>query len=398
MHSTRSKLRLTLMLGRHETPHSGLWVYGRNLVVSLIKELEVARATGDDISLHLALGGDELLRSDLARVGALAHSWVEIVPQSATSRKWGMVRDLLACFDRGNQEPAAKSVVHGTANMIPLLGSVPTVLSLHDLLQVFPFEPPRTMYQRVRASFYRILLGRLTRRASLVVTVHPRVKRLILKYFPWVRRVEVVYSGLDECFLRAPLPNVTRASSPYLLAFVSRDPRKNIEGALRAFAASRDAVAGLKLKVISSGAGPTAQCRELSKQFGIEKLIEVIEQVPQEDMPMLYAQSQGVLFPSRAEGFGYPIYEALSVGVPVVCEGELLIPELREAGSSFVFPCAAAEVSSITTAARAMLTRSFDSTARVQVAQRTREVVSADVAARKLLKLYREVLSESEAK
>lgn len=67
--------------------------------------------------------------------------------------------------------------------------------------------------------------------------------------------------------------------------------------------------------------------------------------LPAEDLPGLYAGARLFAFPSLYEGFGLPVLEAISSGVPVVCSNSSSLPEV--AGSSALF-CAPEDVETLT--------------------------------------------------
>ena len=63
-------------------------------------------------------------------------------------------------------------------------------------------------------------------------------------------------------------------------------------------------------------------------RFGIESQVKFLDYVNDDDLPYLYANAQSFVFPSLYEGFGLPVLEALSVGVPVVTSQISSLPEV----------------------------------------------------------------------
>jgi glycosyltransferase involved in cell wall biosynthesis len=61
---------------------------------------------------------------------------------------------------------------------------------------------------------------------------------------------------------------------------------------------------------------------------GLSGLFQFTGYVPEEDLPLIYAAAQALLYPSRYEGFGLPPLEAMACGTPVVCSNSTSLPEV----------------------------------------------------------------------
>ena len=131
-------------------------------------------------------------------------------------------------------------------------------------------------------------------------------------------RVEVAYPGVDPVFradgARADL------GRPYVLTVATLEPRKNLGTLADAYRLlARDNVS---LAVVGgAGWGPQPKL----DVPGVERL----GRVDDEELARLYRGAACVVYPSRFEGFGMPIVEAMACGAPVVAADE---PALREVG------------------------------------------------------------------
>jgi glycosyltransferase involved in cell wall biosynthesis len=140
----------------------------------------------------------------------------------------------------------------------------------------------------------------------------------------------------DERIMVAPigltrLPDVgapAEATDRYVLYVGTLHRRKGLDVLLRSWAS-----AAIPDDVTLVLAGPegnaSAELRELAAQLGIEKRLRWAGRVDDHELAVLYRDAAVACFPSRSEGFGLPLLEAMAAGVPVVATD---IPAFREVG------------------------------------------------------------------
>ena len=181
---------------------------------------------------------------------------------------------------------------------------VPYVLTVHDLSWL---ERPGdfTPYERVWHRLARV--GRLARRARMVVAVSEATRRAIARHWPNVERVEVVPSGIPA--LPPPGPRPAWLPERYVLCVGALEPRKAPDRLARAHARAREE--GLDAALVFAGRGRLA---DHIRGAGIH----VVEDADRATLATLYEHALALALPSHHEGFGFTALEAARAGVPVL--------------------------------------------------------------------------------
>jgi glycosyltransferase involved in cell wall biosynthesis len=189
--------------------------------------------------------------------------------------------------------------------------------------------------------FLGALIPRSLRRADLIVAPSEFTKQEIIRYYGDLEeKISVVYNAVaPEFFEERAMDLESRESirkkyhlpKTFLLYVGTLQPRKNIPALLKAFARIRaeDSELGLVLVGNRTGHHSDPEIDEALRRLGLESAVVFPGFVDQQDLPLVFAFARAFIFPSRYEGFGIPILEAMSQDVPVVASD---IPALREAG------------------------------------------------------------------
>jgi glycosyltransferase involved in cell wall biosynthesis len=190
------------------------------------------------------------------------------------------------------------ALVH-TQYALPFRCPCPAVVTIHDL----SFEHG-LMGRRDRLVFERVV-PHAARAAARVLTVSERTKRDLVEHYGIPpERIVVTPNGVDPAF--HPVTQDT-TSRPYALAVGAIQERKN-QGA--ALAAAREA--GLELVVVGPVKDGRAAAELREGGARLEGYVEV------ERLAELYRGAACLVQPSRYEGFGLPVVEAMASGTPVV--------------------------------------------------------------------------------
>lgn len=214
----------------------------------------------------------------------------------------------------------------------PVAGSIPTLLTVHDLSFVHYPEtfPPRLV------TYLSSVVPWSIRRATHVLADSQATKQDLVDLWRIpVDDITVLYSGVDERFrpvTEADLLALVRdkyalGDSPYLLSVGTVQPRKNYQMLIRAFKpVSANWPHNL---IIAGGTGWLADqmLTEVQNQ-GLTDRVRFLGFVDDVDLPALYSGASLFLFPSLYEGFGLPLLEAMACGVPTVTSNAASLPEV----------------------------------------------------------------------
>lgn len=110
-----------------------------------------------------------------------------------------------------------------------------------------------------------------------------------------------------------------RNPEPFLLAVSTLHPHKNLDGLLRAFAGFRKEHPEFRLIVCGIHGFFTGELLALRERLGLNDSVEFPGWIPNKDLHDLYARAGAFVYPSRFEGFGLPVLEAMAAGVPTAC-------------------------------------------------------------------------------
>jgi glycosyltransferase involved in cell wall biosynthesis len=215
------------------------------------------------------------------------------------------------------------------------------VVTFHDL---FAIEHPEC-YSAVYARWYRHLMGRLARNSLHLIAVSEYTKSRIVKLLGRnPDEITVIHNGLTTGCERAGEEKVAAArialnlpTRRYLLSLSSLEKRKNLRTTLEAWARIHPSLPGDTWLVL---AGPKADESVYGEQDLPVNLPRVLYTgwVPEEHLAGLYSGATLFLFPSLAEGFGFPLLEAMACGVRAIASNNSSLPEVGGDAVTYIDP------------------------------------------------------------
>ena len=226
-------------------------------------------------------------------------------------------------------------VVHSPAPLLLPSKGAAGVITIHDL--DFLAHPERTRAEMRHA--YPALVARHAAAADGIIVVSEHVAEKagrLLRIDP--ERISVCPHGIPRW---APSPRVEPGSPAgrYVLFLGTLEPRKNVDGLLAAYAgliARRPDAPPLKLAG-AAVAGATSWRNAISYPPLVGK-VDYHGYVSDGDRQAVYAGARLLVLPSFDEGFGMPVVEAMSLGIPVVASTRGALPEVSGGAALLVDP------------------------------------------------------------
>jgi glycosyltransferase involved in cell wall biosynthesis len=240
-------------------------------------------------------------------------------------------RPLVLAWEHGVPlRPRGGDLLHAPTLLAPPRGSRPLVVTVHDAV---PWTHPETLTPR-GVHWHRRMAERVVPTADALVVTTQAVADDLARVLPLPRRVLVAGAGVGPG-LAEPADSAARRTAVgvpdggYLLTVATLEPRKGLDVLLTALGRR----AGLPPLVIAGQPGwGGVRPEELARAQGVPpERVVVLGRLDDGDLAAVLHGATALVAPSRAEGFGLPVLEAMSAGVPVVSSDA---PALVEVGGN----------------------------------------------------------------
>ena len=316
-------MKIVLAAASFSSRISGVQRHAFNMVRCLLQQAEVS-------ALHLVVAP---WQRDLVRAAGLLPSprlitHIADMELSSLSRNLWYYQRLPELVTRLRAD-----VVHLTYPM-PVNAAAypcPTVVTLHDL---YPYEIPGN-FGFPKFFFNRFVLQQCLRNVDAIACVSDITAVLLQRYAPGVagKKAVRIYNCVEpELWAASGSPIAGWQGEPFLLCVAQHRRNKNIPLLLRTFARLRRyqlVDRSMKLVVIGITGPETPRIHQLISDLQLEAEVHFLEGLPEHELQWCYTHCEMLVVPSRTEGFGLPVAEALLAGCRVVCSD---IPAFREVG------------------------------------------------------------------
>ncbi|RIX45492.1 MAG: glycosyltransferase family 1 protein [Rhodocyclales bacterium GT-UBC] len=214
-------------------------------------------------------------------------------------------------------------ILHCTSSGTPRWCPLPTVMTVHDLIPIL-VDDGQTEQEKLR---FATRLKHGIRNARSIITVSHHTKADLQRNFHELKQnVEVIHWGGEP--LSMPEQSIPDAS-PYLIAFGGGAKRKNTDFTLERFIAIAPRAPELRLMLV--GISNPRQRTEIIQRLERCQLTDRVILpgfVSETELERLVSHACALLYLSQYEGFGLPVLEAISRGVPVIAADRTSIPEI----------------------------------------------------------------------
>lgn len=224
---------------------------------------------------------------------------------------------------------------------IPIWHPKKTVVTIHGL--EFIFAPHSySFWQKLILHFNTYLAVKWSFK---IITPSLSTKLDLIKYYQIkADKIKVIPHGFSG--ESVALSSCQKQITDFKIFFIGRlEKRKNLVNLIKAFSLFMDRlmtegidVGGVEL-VLAGGEGYGAkEIRETLEKIKFRQHISLKGYVTEEQKVKLYRSAEVFVFPSFYEGFGLPILEAMSHGVPVICSNTSALPEVAGDAALFINP------------------------------------------------------------
>jgi glycosyltransferase involved in cell wall biosynthesis len=224
------------------------------------------------------------------------------------------------------------------------------VVTIHDLLALrFPAQ------HRAQYLYCRFALSSLLKRARRIIAVSAATRDELSHFYGTsADKIQVIHNGYSESTFvpasQASLDHDVQIMAKYGLARYAlvvgaTFPHKNIEVLLNALGRLAPRLANhgesalpLVLAIVGARNGYIDELRRYAEGIGFAERVKFLGYVSDQDLPTLYRNATMLLYPSRMEGFGLPILEAMASDCPVLCANTSSLPEVAQDAGILIAP------------------------------------------------------------
>jgi len=320
------------------TSSTGFGTYSRTLVRDICKYYPETRCVLIAHDSYKVLNRLSTFSSSEVEQVKCLDSLQVVYPSNSWHLYWKLLGAKRALYDHG------VDIYHGLAHQIPRSvrqKRFPIVLTVHDLIyryypELFPGED---------LNLYESQLLNACSISDKIVAVSESTKQDIVNFFPISpQKISVIYSACDYRYREIVTADTIQKTKSvyglpekYLLYVGSMSERKNLLSVIKALNIIPRSDR-LPLVVVGATTSYSNVVDDYIKNTGLGDWVIFPKRVETKDLPAVYQAAEIFLYTSLYEGFGMPILEALSSGIPVITSNISAMPEAAGPDSRLIDP------------------------------------------------------------
>jgi glycosyltransferase involved in cell wall biosynthesis len=271
------------------------------------------------------------------RVNFLSDNVIGLTPKSRAFTSWWRTKSIVNDLQRDGIE-----LYHGLSHELPYRinkSGIRSVVTVHDLI----FKRFPQYFGRVSRAIYATKLKYACRVADKIIAISERTRHDLIELLGISpQKIEVIYQGCDAAFKTpcTPAQKLTvlkkyHINSDYVLSVGTIEERKNLLVLIKAFAKVKSSA---KLVVIGRQTRYAEVVKKAIHRYQLTDRMIFLDHVVFTDLPALYQSAKVFVYPSRYEGFGIPVLEALNSGTPVIAATGSCLEEAGGPDSLYIDP------------------------------------------------------------
>ncbi len=227
---------------------------------------------------------------------------------------------------------AGVDLLHALAFVAPLAAPCPFVVTVYDL----SFLRYPEAFRPFNRWYLRQFTANSVKRARAVIAISESTRQDVINLLGAPpERVHTIYCGADEQFRPLPAAEIAAFKAArglpdtFVLFLGTLEPRKNMDGLIRAYALWREQEPSAPPLIIAGGKGwYYRHIFSLVESLNLTDTVRFANYVPQSELPLWYNAASLFVYPSHFEGFGLPVLEAMACGTPVITSTASSLPEV----------------------------------------------------------------------
>lgn len=237
---------------------------------------------------------------------------------------------------------AQLDIYHGLSHEIPLgidKAGIKSVVTIHDLI----FKRFPQYFGFFSRFIYSAKIKYACKHADKIIAISERTKQDLVELLNAdAHKIEVIYQTCDDRF-NVPQTDIKKAEikvqyhlpQKFILNIGTIEERKNL---LLLVKALKQLPADIHLVVIGKKTAYADTVKQYIDNNKLNDRVLFVSNVSNTDLPAIYQQAKVFAYPSRYEGFGIPILEALASGIPVIAATGSCLEEAGGPESLYVSP------------------------------------------------------------